>query len=66
MNELPVITQVEKVRRAHCTYCEGKGSDMQFEWVKSPLGTSYRIPLSHTQCKQSVLSLSLSLSMSPL
>ncbi len=47
-----------KVRRAHCTYCDGKGSDLQFEWVKSPLGTSYRIPLSHTSCKQSVLSLS--------
>lgn len=62
MNDLPAVTQSMLVRRAHCTYCGGKGTDMQAEWVESPIGTRYRIPLSHATCKKSVLSLSLSLS----
>lgn len=61
MTPLPVITVQEPKRRAHCTYCGGKGADLQSEWVESPLGTRYRIPLSHPTCKRSVLSLSLSL-----
>lgn len=56
-------TAEETNRRAHCQYCKGKGPDMMTELVKSPLGITYRIPVSHTACKQSVLSLSLSFSM---
>jgi hypothetical protein len=63
MNDLPVITQTDRpLRRAHCQYCGGKGDSLKTETVRSPLGIGYRIPLSHATCKQSVLSLSLSLS----
>lgn len=62
---LPIVTQTEPVRRAHCQYCGGKGTDLQAELVVSPIGTRYRIPLSHATCKSSVLSLSLSLYRSP-
>lgn len=55
-------TAEETNRRAHCQYCNGKGSDMQTELVKSPLGITYRVPITHKACKESVLSLSLSLS----
>lgn len=51
----------ETNRRAHCQYCKGRGTDLRTELVESPLGITYRIPLTHTACKQSVLSLSLSL-----
>ena len=53
-------TAEETNRRAHCQYCKGKGPDMMTELVTSPLGISYRIPVSHTACKKSILSLSLS------
>jgi hypothetical protein len=49
----------EPVRHAHCSFCGGKGPDMQAEKVVSAIGTVYRIPLSHTACKESALSLSL-------
>lgn len=62
MNDLPIITQAEPVRRAHCQYCGGKGDSMKVNLVESLLGIRYRIPASHEQCRQSVLSLSLSLS----
>ena len=62
MSDLPFITQTEQtVRRAHCEFCDGRGDSLKAETVRSPIGTGYRIPLSHTSCKQSVLSLSLSL-----
>jgi hypothetical protein len=49
------------VRHAHCTFCGNKGSDMQAESVTSPVTkATYRVPLSHTSCKESILSLSLS------
>ena len=53
-------------RRAHCQFCAGPGSDEYFETVTTSLGTTYRIPRSHVTCKQTALSLSLSLSMNPL
>lgn len=63
MNDLPTITQTDQpVRRARCQYCGGKGDSLKAETVRSQLGIGYRIPLSHASCKQSVLSLSLSLS----
>jgi len=52
----------EPVHRAHCSYCGGKGDSAKAETVLSPLGLKYRIPVNHESCKQSVLSLSLSLS----
>lgn len=51
----------ETTRRAHCQYCKGRGPDMQTELVESPLGISYRIQVTHTACKQSILFLSLDL-----
>lgn len=54
-------TAEETTRRAHCQYCKGKGTDLRTELVTSPLGITYRIPLMHTSCKESVLSLSLSM-----
>jgi hypothetical protein len=50
-------------RHAHCSFCGGKGSDLKAEVVYSPEGLRFRIPVSHTTCKSSVLSLSLSLSL---
>ena len=51
----------QKVRHAHCTFCGGKGKNLEFELVTSPTsGAHYRVPLSHTSCKDSILSLSLS------
>lgn len=58
MNELPIITIEKPKRRAHCSFCGGKGADLQAETVISPIGTRYRIPLSHSGCKRSALSLS--------
>jgi hypothetical protein len=53
------------VRHAHCSFCGGKGPDLQAELVISPMTCAhYRVPLSHTSCKKSILSLSLSLSLS--
>jgi hypothetical protein len=53
------------VRHARCTFCGGKGPDLQAETVTSPVtGAHYRVPLSHTSCKESILSLSLFLSLS--
>jgi hypothetical protein len=49
------------IRHAHCSFCGGKGPDLQAELVISPIGVHYRVPLSHTSCKESILSLSLSL-----
>lgn len=49
-------------RHAHCSFCGGLGSDLQIEKVINPkTGISYRVPVSHTSCKASILSLSLSL-----
>jgi hypothetical protein len=53
------MTVQEPVRRAHCDYCGGLGADLQAEVVITPIGTRYRIPLSHESCKRSALSLSL-------
>jgi hypothetical protein len=51
-------------RHAHCTFCGGKGPDLSAESVTSPAnGRTFRVPRSHTACKQSILSLSLSLSL---
>ena len=51
-----------KERHAHCTFCGGKGPDLRAEKVTNPVtGNTYRVPLSHTSCKVSILSLSLSL-----
>jgi hypothetical protein len=62
MNDLPVITQTEQpLRRAHCSFCGGKGNNLKAEWVRSAAGTLYRIPENHVSCKQSALSLSLSM-----
>ena len=49
----------EQERRAHCTFCGGKGIGMEVELVESKAGPRYRVPKSHTSCKQSILSLSL-------
>jgi hypothetical protein len=52
-------------RHAHCTFCGGKGANLSAETVISPVtGAHYRVPLSHEACKQSILSLSLSRSIS--
>lgn len=58
----PFVTTIkEPVRHAHCSFCGGKGTDEKAETVITPLGTRYRIPLSHATCKRSALSLSLSM-----
>lgn len=49
--------EVEK--HAHCTFCGGKGPNMEAETVESKSGIRYRVPKSHVTCKQSILSLSL-------
>lgn len=55
-------TQPDKVRRAHCSFCGGRGADLQVEVVTSAsIGRTFRVPLSHAACKASILSLSLSL-----
>jgi pilus assembly protein Flp/PilA len=60
MNTNPV-----SVRHARCTFCGGKGPDLQAERVINPVTKAhYLVPLSHTACKESILSLSLSLSLS--
>lgn len=51
----------ETNKRAHCTFCGGLGANMEAENVWSKTGTRYRVPKSHTSCKTSILSLSLSL-----
>lgn len=57
---MSTITVHDKpVRRARCSFCGGRGDSLKAENVFSPLGLRYRIPESHTLCKQSVLSLSL-------
>lgn len=50
----------EQVRHACCSFCGGKGIDMEVELVESKAGIRYRVPKSHTACKVSILSLSLS------
>jgi hypothetical protein len=62
MNRPFITTIQEPVRRAHCEFCGGKGDSLKAEVVRSAVGTLYRIPESHVTCKQSALSLSLSLS----
>ncbi len=52
----------EMQRHARCQFCGGKGADMETELVVSKAGLRYRVPKSHPQCKQSILSLSLSFS----
>jgi hypothetical protein len=59
MNELPVITQKQNPRRAHCEFCGGVGQDLKVDLVESAIGTRYRIPKNHISCRESVLSLSL-------
>ena len=56
------VTKVEPIVRARCTFCGGKGPGPEFERVKAATGAMYRIPKAHKACKESVLSLSLSLS----
>ena len=52
----------QKVRHAHCSFCGGKGPDLKAELVISQTtGAHYRAPLSHTSCKDPILSLSLSM-----
>lgn len=55
------IEEIEK--NAHCTFCGGKGVGMDVDLVESKAGVRYRVPKSHAACKQSILSLSLSLSL---
>lgn len=51
---------VEEIERhAHCSFCGGKGAGIDVDLVESKAGTRYRVPKSHTACKQSILSLSL-------
>lgn len=53
---------VEIARHAHCSFCGGRGADMQVELVTEPgTGRRFRVPKSHGLCKQSILSLSLSM-----
>jgi hypothetical protein len=66
MNQLPEITVAVPTRHAHCEFCGGKGDSLKAEVVRSAVGTLYRIPESHVICKQSVLSLSLSVNPSQL
>ena len=48
------------IRHAHCSFCGGKGPDLKAETVINPMtGIRYRVPLSHTSCKENILSLSL-------
>lgn len=56
------MTVQEPKRRAHCSFCGGKGDSLKAEVVKTAIGTRYRIPESHASCKKSALSLSLSMS----
>lgn len=49
----------EIARHARCSFCGGKGVGLEVELVESKAGTRYRVPKSHTACKQSILSLSL-------
>ena len=53
------------VRHARCSFCGGRGDSMDVEIVESALGTRFRVPASHPDCKLSILSLSLSLYRSP-
>jgi hypothetical protein len=49
-----------KERHAHCSFCGGLGSNLKVERITNPnTGISYRVPISHTSCKVSILSLSL-------
>lgn len=59
MSDQPTYSNQTLVRRAHCAFCGGLGKDLQVEDVITPLGTRYRIPVSHKACKESALSLSL-------
>lgn len=45
----------EQMSKANCGFCGGKGADLQVEIITSPNGSTYRIPLSHTSCKKTVL-----------
>jgi len=49
----------EVERQVHCTFCGGKGPNMEVEIVEGKNLVLYRVPKSHTACKQSILSLSL-------
>lgn len=60
MTTAPIMTVQEPKRRAHCSFCGGKGDSLKAEMVQTTIGTRYRIPESHASCKQSALSLSLS------
>jgi len=65
MMNKPFVTTVQPIiKRAHCEFCGGKGDSLKAEVVRSAVGTLYRIPASHVTCKQSALSLSLSLFLS--
>jgi hypothetical protein len=47
-------------RHAHCSFCGGISRVIKAERVTNPItGISYWVPISHTLCKQSILSLSL-------
>ena len=59
MTPPPTMTVQEPKRRAHCSFCGGKGDSLKAEVVKTAIGTRYRIPESHASCKKSALSLSL-------
>lgn len=52
----------KSMHHARCSFCGGTGPDLQAELVINPTtGIHYRVPLSHISCKESILSLSLSL-----
>jgi hypothetical protein len=60
---LPGVPNVEQPRR-RCTFCGGRGTGTVFD-VRDRFGHIYRVPDSHASCRESVLSLSLSLSLGP-
>jgi len=56
----PKPAEEKRGTRPHCKYCGGLGQPGEkAQTITTPLGTHYRVPVSHTSCAAS-LSLSLS------
>jgi hypothetical protein len=56
---LPTVRTPEN-SRPHCKFCNGLGAyGEQIEKVVDQFGHHYRVPVSHTDCKKSILTLSL-------
>ena len=55
-----VTVRTPEGSRPHCKFCNGMGAyGEKVEKVVDQFGHHYRVPISHTDCKQSILSLSL-------